>query len=814
MQFRTKPLIYLIAVLIFLFAAYLISSLYPGIHPLSRTRFSINRQQAEEKALAYLGSQIPAGDRDSQVEFIIENEVTEAARQPVLEDLHEHGLQPFRYWEFAYINKHDKSVNLNIRGENVNETRDLTGNWYIIHISPEGRLLKLDFSQPRLSRLTDSLGRGADRETDRESALAGARNFLAPLVNRPSGLHLTEEKTGRDSLINTIQFKFSEEVGRQKIYHNLKLAHDEVLSYELTFSPPPELKNDGGFTNSAGVIFSILEGIVFAALIILMFYYYTVFLRRESVSFKIALRLVFFIAGITLLQTLLMLWGSADWIALVGGIFSMLFTGLGILLLYTIDDSLARQQWPEKVRIFDAFFRGRFISRHSGRALLAGLFLGTVSLGWYVAVLYISDRFLNQPLSLGENLNYSYLLIFPVLWYVLHFTSNAFFHELFFRMFGLSVLKRWFRQTGWILLLGMLPGLFFSQELSTSNVWLRLLAQAGPAFLFTLFFIRYDIFTTVVGYFTFLLFSKAVVFYHTGTSFFQGMGSGLYFILTLLAAIGIVSVVLKRNEKEEQTRFIPEYLRKLEEKERLMRELEIAHTIQQKFLPTSTPGLEGYRIAASCQPAYEVGGDYFDYLPLDENRLGIVIGDVSNKGISAAFFMTLVKGYLKALTAHYDRPADILCETNRLFYQEVEAGYFISMIFGILNRQTAEFTFSRAGHNPLLHLTGRAGESQWKTPPGVGIGILPDQKFREIIREEKISLNTGDMIVLYTDGYTEAMNDRQQEFEEERFKALVEKNKEKSPEALIAVIENAILTWQGKQPAMDDRTLVVIKREA
>ena len=120
------------------------------------------------------------------------------------------------------------------------------------------------------------------------------------------------------------------------------------------------------------------------------------------------------------------------------------------------------------------------------------------------------------------------------------------------------------------------------------------------------------------------------------------------------------------------------------------------------FLPKENPILKGIDIASICIPAFEVGGDYYDFIRLGKNKLGIIIGDVSGKGTQAAFYMTLTKGFLKAIAKHTDSPAEVLTKMNELFYENVERGRFISMIYAVVDLENKLIRIARAGHNPVI----------------------------------------------------------------------------------------------------------------
>jgi sigma-B regulation protein RsbU (phosphoserine phosphatase) len=134
------------------------------------------------------------------------------------------------------------------------------------------------------------------------------------------------------------------------------------------------------------------------------------------------------------------------------------------------------------------------------------------------------------------------------------------------------------------------------------------------------------------------------------------------------------------------------------------------------------------------------------------------------------------------------------------------------MVFGILDHRKNEFLFSRAGHNPLLVLFGESQTGQWLIPEGIAIGLTGDRQFKATIKEDKIGLKRGDVLVLYTDGYPESMNTKSEEFGEEQLESLIKKNTRLSALEIIRQLEQKIWEWTAQRPAIDDRTIVVIKR--
>jgi serine phosphatase RsbU (regulator of sigma subunit)/HAMP domain-containing protein len=248
----------------------------------------------------------------------------------------------------------------------------------------------------------------------------------------------------------------------------------------------------------------------------------------------------------------------------------------------------------------------------------------------------------------------------------------------------------------------------------------------------------------------------------------------------------------------------------LREQERLKRELEIAREMQRRLLPGKMPQVSGFNFDGICQPAYEVGGDYFDFFYLDENHLGVVIADVSGKGTSASFYMAELKGMMVQLTTTHFSPKKLLAELNRRLFGNIERQVFVTMIYGVVDMPGRRFTFSRAGHNPLLKI-GLNGTYQFLTPSGIGLGLDPGEIFEKHLEEVTVDLKTKETLILYTDGLNEARNAREDEFGEERILnscMAAEKNVVKMREKILSSLKDFV----GDIQPHDDISMVLIQR--
>jgi serine phosphatase RsbU (regulator of sigma subunit) len=248
------------------------------------------------------------------------------------------------------------------------------------------------------------------------------------------------------------------------------------------------------------------------------------------------------------------------------------------------------------------------------------------------------------------------------------------------------------------------------------------------------------------------------------------------------------------------------------EKERLEEELRIARQIQMSLLPgDGLVRLPGVRIAALCLPAAEVGGDYYDLLPLGPTRMGVLVADVSGKGTSAALYMAELKGLVLSLSRIHDSPARLLCEANRILSANMDSRSFVTMTYAIVDTVERRMRYARAGHNPLIHLQASTGKTHVLTPPGLGLGLDAGERFERILEEASVALEEGDFFLFFTDGLSEAMNPGAELFGEGRLRTILEQSEGLSSEELKQRILEDVHRFVGEATQHDDMTLVVLK---
>jgi serine phosphatase RsbU (regulator of sigma subunit) len=266
------------------------------------------------------------------------------------------------------------------------------------------------------------------------------------------------------------------------------------------------------------------------------------------------------------------------------------------------------------------------------------------------------------------------------------------------------------------------------------------------------------------------------------------------------------------------TSSVQELLQQKAEKERLAQELRVARDIQMSLLPQGPVRMRGLALMGYCEPAREVGGDYYDFLRLDDHVLGVLIADVAGKGTSAALYMAELKGLMLSLSQRHRSPRTLLIDANRIMAQQLDPRSFITMTYLVIDLEARTLTHARAGHCPLLHrpaLDGSPPRTRALTPDGLVLGLRIDngETFERLLEEVTIPLTTGDLFVLYTDGVTEATNDAGEWFGDRRLATLIEDHGALPFDQLRERMLREVEVFAGAQAQHDDMTWVLVRVE-
>jgi anti-anti-sigma factor len=251
------------------------------------------------------------------------------------------------------------------------------------------------------------------------------------------------------------------------------------------------------------------------------------------------------------------------------------------------------------------------------------------------------------------------------------------------------------------------------------------------------------------------------------------------------------------------------------EQERLQKEMQVAQEIQHSLLPRVVPDISGYDIGSLYRAAKEVGGDYYDFVHVDDDTVGVVVADVSGKGVPGSLVMTMIRTALRMEARGNHSAAEVMARMNDFVTEDMKKGMFVTIFYVILDSKNRIISYSSAGHNPMILFRAESDETFFLNPRGFPVGIsLPDDSlFRRSIDVEKIKLKKDDMLIIYTDGVTEAMNESREQYGEERLLGLIKRHGRLTPNEFIAQLSDDVRNFTGGYPQNDDITVVAIKEK-
>ena len=252
--------------------------------------------------------------------------------------------------------------------------------------------------------------------------------------------------------------------------------------------------------------------------------------------------------------------------------------------------------------------------------------------------------------------------------------------------------------------------------------------------------------------------------------------------------------------------------REANEKRAMENELRTAREVQRILLPQTDPVVPGFRISGTNLPARIISGDYYDYIDLGDGKCGIVIADVSGKGVPAGLLMAMCRSALRSVAGGEMSPSKALAQVNRQLFPDIREDMFISMAYGILDGMTGKLTLSRAGHDPALCYRRAGGTVESLRSPGLALGVDSGQVFERITKDQEITLAPGDCVLFYTDGVREAVDAQEEEFGMERMADVFSQSAPLGAETVLVRMQEELKAFTGESTQMDDITLVVIER--
>jgi phosphoserine phosphatase RsbU/P len=280
---------------------------------------------------------------------------------------------------------------------------------------------------------------------------------------------------------------------------------------------------------------------------------------------------------------------------------------------------------------------------------------------------------------------------------------------------------------------------------------------------------------------------------HSG-SHFAGKDLELLWAAANQAAISIENARLYKTEVEKQ---------------KIERDLDLARKIQQGLLPQCIPNMNGLDICGEMIPAMQVGGDYYDLIQISDSKLFVVVGDVSGKGLSASLYMTKLQTMIKLSCLDNKSPKEILVDINKRIYEEIDKNWFVTITLALFDMNKGTVKFCRAGHMPVLQATN--GTVQSYRTQGLGVGIERGIVFEKSLLEEEVKLSPGQTYAFFTDGVTEAMNEKNELFGDENLNAILKNKSQARSSDIVNEIWSSVKSFRGEAEVNDDMTMVVVK---
>jgi sigma-B regulation protein RsbU (phosphoserine phosphatase) len=241
-------------------------------------------------------------------------------------------------------------------------------------------------------------------------------------------------------------------------------------------------------------------------------------------------------------------------------------------------------------------------------------------------------------------------------------------------------------------------------------------------------------------------------------------------------------------------------------------ELHNAREVQRVLLPQDDPKVKGFRIHGVNVAARIISGDYYDYIDLVDGKLGVVVADVSGKGVAAGLLMAMCRSLLRAVALSYSSPSNVLGAVNRYLFPDIREDMFISMNYGVLDPETGRMVFARAGHDPALVFRKATGLVEVLRPRGLALGIDQGEVFERVTEDCEVTLDSGDCVLFFTDGVKEAMNATEEEFGMERLSKAFSAAAELGAEVVVKRVQEAVEKFSGEGAQMDDVTIVAIEK--
>ncbi len=660
-----------------------------------------------------------------------------------------------------------------------------------------------------------------------EEAFERCQNFLVNKIGLDTTDYVLEKSSSKNFRSRKDHYFIWE--GRDpkfldaKIKINMSVTGDRVSGYNRNIEiPQSELESYNEYDTQR----SFLNVITYLISFLILIFISVAFLRKYHQG-EIGVRhgfyffLLIIVLGILFTTLNIKLWSQYTHIGamrrshvmwflfIIFIIFVDLFRALTVFTGWSAGESYAREFWPDKMSAIDGILKRKIFTLNTARSVINGYFASFIVVGYIVLFSYIGLTYINGWSTASFALSYIDRP-FPFLTPIVGALLIAFSQEIVYRQFFISYFRQVTKSVPVSILLAALVLTLQEPMVSIEPISLNFFQILGLGLILGALYVRYDLLTTIMSTAMSLLILNGISLYYLDHSIYRCYAVIITIFMCAPLIIAIVGFI-RRQYFTYRGNELPPHIRRISERARMSKELEIARKVQLSLLPKKNPIIPGFEIHSLCIPAQEVGGDYYDFVRLEQNKIGIAIGDVSGKGIPAAIYMTLTKGILQSYAEENISPKKVLSKVNKLMYQSIERDSFVSMFYAILDAGSRTLTFSRAGHNPAIFYKENQQNYMLLQPEGIGLGLESGTVFDRTLAEETLELNVNDLLIFYTDGFTEAMNRRQEEYGEDRLLKIIRENHHLPASQVVALILIDIKHFTKGFPQHDDMTMVAIK---
>lgn len=716
---------------------------------------------------------------------------------------------PFAYWE-QYMDVEGEQRPSLFGGDGSSRSTTL-----IFEFTQDGQLVA--FQNPgrwlpeRRVESLDTLGQLVTSEAEQQ-----ARDFLNSTVWSTTDYALTSFNSVAYDQETVASLTFSSDSTYPGVEQTLRVdvtASGEVVALEPSVSIQLA---EGGV--SEDLIEVVLRGLLIVGFAVWLLYRLYTLIRARTIDIQSS---IIYASLIALLFPLIQF--STTYASVVAGEFepSLIEWALFVVvwgaqtaivsviffLVSGVGESVTRSTMSSKLQTLDSLRTGRFFNPLVGQMLVRSVLIAGILLGGVTFMLSLNTgRAIGLPdMVFSDQYTFHYLFFSLELGLFALIGTQALYLNAFQ---SLSKWMPWKWATAF--LVSLIYGVMGLAQMDIGPLWMEIVIGTLVGLGVTATYIRFDFLHALAVQILFLMGVHAL------ESFGIGGMEEMWLFYTFLGLIIVsltvgLSAMTFGQDPDLIERYVPDYMEELAQQERMSKELSIAQEVQESFLPTQIPDALGTTIVARCTPASETGGDYYDVIRIDDEKLGLVIGDVSGKGIQAAFFMTFIKGILHALARSEISTVGVVKRANAHFRENAPVKMFMTLLYGVLDTKKQTFRFTRAGHHPLWVQRAQSGVVEEYLPDGVAIGMTDLDEASNWLEELEVSLQPGDRLFLFTDGLTEARDRHGVEYGEVRLKRMIEQYAEVETKEVVARLFEAIEELDRHSKPLDDMTLLVVE---